>query len=487
VLEDPMVYLIGAGPGRKELLTLRAAELLKEAEVVVYDYLVSNSVLALASRNAVLYDVGKRPGRPTNQGDINDLLLGLSQRYSRVVRLKGGDPFIFGRGAEEAQFLQRHGVKFEIVPGVSSVNGASVFAGLPLTHRGVAQGYTVITGHGREGMPLSYDWEALVRSRLTIVVLMGVAHRLEIAESLCRFGMDPKTPAAVVTRATTASQQIIRCALCELPGLEVTSPSAIVIGEVASVDVSWLSSRPLFGLRVVVTRPSSEEDLVAPLEYLGAEVTHLPAIEIGEPSDSGAALRSALERVQEFEWLIFTSSNAVRKTFEELGDLRRLGGVKLGAIGSGTRDTLLSYKVGVDFVPTSYVGESFAEEFPKAQSKSGSVLLPRAKVARDVVPQGLMDKGWNVSVVEAYETKSVRYDSDQYLKDYDLVLFASPSAVDAYFQSFGERLNSLSIGAIGPITARKASALGLRVDFIGDVYNFEGLIDATVSWWRSRD
>ncbi len=482
-----VVYLVGAGPGRKELLTLRALEVLDRADVVVYDYLVSQSVLQLCQPSAVLIDVGKQPGRPTNQSDINELLVDLASKHRYIVRLKGGDPFVFGRGGEEAEALKAAEISFEVVPGVSSVNGAPLFGGISLTHRGVAQGYVVVTGHGRFGERLTYDWDALHRCGLTLVVLMGVAHRAEISEELRRVGMDPLTPTAVIYKGTTAFQRVLRTTLSELGALQVESPAVMVIGNVAELDFSWLHTRPLFGLKAVVTRAVGEDRLSRSLEELGAEVVRLPTISISNPSDQGESLHGALERIRSYEWIVFTSSTSVNRTFDALGDLRRLGGVKVAAIGSGTKDTVLAYRVGVDFVPTRYVGETFIEEFPYPKDSDNKILLPRAKVARDVVPMGLRKKGWNVEVVEAYETSHVIYDKIDLITKQNLVLFASPSAVEGFHRSFGAALGQVPIGVIGPITAEKVKELGFTPAFVSEIYDFAGLVEATKLWWvRNR-
>lgn len=478
-----LVYLVGAGPGRKELLTLRALEVLSRADVVVYDYLVSESVLQLCHPSAVLIDVGKRPGKPTNQSDINDLLVELASKHRCIVRLKGGDPFVFGRGGEEADALKAAEIGFEVVPGVSSVNGVPLFGGISLTHRGIAQGYVVVTGHGRFGEPLKYDWDALNRCGLTLVVLMGVAHRVEISEELRRVGMDPLTPVAVISKGTTASQRVIRTTLSELGMLQVESPAIIVVGSVAALDFSWLDVRPLFGLKVVVTRAYGEDRLSHSLEELGAEVVRLPMISISNPSDQGESLQRALGQIGSFSWIVFTSSTSVKRTFDALGDLRRLGGVKIAAIGSGTKETVLAHRVGVDFVPTKYVGETFVDEFPAPSRANDAILLPRAKVARDVVPLGLRNKGWKVDVVEAYETSYMVYDKSDLVAKADLVLFASPSAVEGFYHCFGKMLGRLPIGVIGPITAKKVEELGATPTFISERYNFPGLVDATRLWW----
>ncbi len=482
-----MVYLVGAGPGRKELLTLRALEVIRRADVVVYDYLVSDSVLQLCGSSALLIDVGKRPGRPTNQSDINALLVDLAAEHQHVVRLKGGDPFVFGRGGEEVEALKAAKVSFEVVPGVSSVNGASSFGGVALTHRGIAQGYIVITGHGRQGEPLTYDWDALNRCGLTLVVLMGVAHRTEVSEKLCEVGMDPLTFVAVISKGTTASQVVQRTTLLELRNLQVDSPAVIVIGNVAKIDLSWLENRPLFGLKVLVTRALGDDQLSESLEDLGAEVMRLPTISISDPSDGGDSLREAVADLEKFEWIVFTSATAVARTFEAIGDLRHLGGVKVAAIGSGTRDAVLASRVGVDFVPTKFVGETFAEEFPNPNETSKSILLPRAKIARDVIPSGLSKKGWQVKVVNAYETTYVAYEKDDLIAKQDLVLFASPSAVEGFYRSFGVMLGQLAIGVIGPVTAEKVKELGFTPAFVSRTFNFAGLVEATETWWINRD
>lgn len=480
---QPRVYLVGAGPGTKELLTLRAVDVIAQADVVVFDYLVEPSVLSLAPVGARLIDVGKRPGKPTNQGEINTLLVQLAKTDQRIVRLKGGDPFIFGRGGEEIEALQDGGVAFEVVPGVSSSSAVATYGGIPLTHRDVSQGFLVITGHSRSGCDLVYDWAALVRSRLTLVVLMGVAHRSEISSHLVGAGMDEATPVAAVSRGATYRQKVIRCTLVELGDVEIEAPAVIVIGGVASKEYEWLSNRPLFGLRVVVTRDEGPWGTLSKmLQDLGADVENLKTIEISDPSDHGVSLAAAVGDISRYDWLLFTSAAAVSRTFSALRDLRRLGDISIAAIGSGTKAAVEQYMVGVDFVPSEFVGEVFADEFPVGE---GRVLMPRAKVARDVIPLRLRDKGWTVDVVEAYETRHPSFASGITAEGgKTVVLFTSPSTVDGFIRVSAGHLDGISFGAIGPITARRASGAGIPLDFVADTHSFDGLVKALCTWFE---
>lgn len=478
------VYLVGAGPGDPELLTLRAKSLLERAEAVVYDYLVDSSILKHCSPGVHLVDVGKRPSKPVDQEDINELLGSLARRYSVVVRLKGGDPFVFGRGGEEAAALTLRGIRFEVVPGVSSAIAVPAYAGVPVTHRGVAQGFLVITGHVKDGAKLGVNWEAVCALKVTLVVLMGVAHRAEIAAGLLGAGMDPSTPCLAGTWGTTSAQVSLRMRLDELAEAAVFSPAVIVVGGVAALDFSWFESRPLSGLAVVLTRAEEVDGrFSSKLRELGAEVIAAPVIAISPPSDGGKGLREAIGNLDSYTWVVFTSANAVRALIEGLSDLRVLGRAKIAAIGTGTANAIHSYRIGVDFTPSRFVGEALVEEFP---SGTGKVLLPRARVAREVVPEGLAAKGWSVEVVEAYETtRPPALTEVEVLGRAHLVTFTSSSTVEGYLETYGKEALPQAVGVIGPITRHSAESRGIEITFEAEVHDLDGLVDATVAWWTS--
>jgi uroporphyrinogen III methyltransferase/synthase len=480
------VYLVGAGPGDPGLLTVRGAEVLARADVVVYDRLSVGTLLDLAPENAERISVGKAPGRPSPpQEDINALLVERGRTGAEVVRLKGGDPFVFARGGEEAAALLAAGVPFEVVPGVTSAVAAPAYGGVPLTHRGLSTSFTVVTGREGEhrGSP-PVDWETLARLQGTIVILMGVARRGRIAGRLMDGGMAPDTPVAAVTWGTRAEQHTVRTTLAGLGEAEIEAPAVIVVGSVAGLDLRWFEDRPLFGRRVVVTRSREQaSELSERLRRLGAETVEVPVIEVGDPADGGAALDAAARRVGEYDWAVFTSANTVERFFAALrrtaGDARRLGPVRVAAIGPGTGAALDARGVRPDLVPERFVAESLVEAFPDGP---GRVLLPRAAVARDALPDGLRAKGWDVDVVEAYRTGLGRPSAAavEAARSADAVTFTSSSTVTNYLSVMGEGKPPGMVVCIGPITARTAQDAGLPVHAVAADHSLDGLIDVLV-------
>ncbi|MGH9263704.1 MAG: uroporphyrinogen-III C-methyltransferase, partial [Acidimicrobiales bacterium] len=370
------VYLVGAGPGDPGLLTRRGAELLARADVVVHDRLSEIALLDLAPATAERIDVGKSPGSPVAQEEINALLVERGRAGQEVVRLKGGDPFVFGRGGEEAVALAEAGVPFEVVPGISAAVAVPAYAGIPVTHRGLSTSFTVVTGHSRHAVDNDVDWDALARAADTIVVLMGVAHRSEIAARLQAGGLPGDTPVAAVRWGTRPGQRTVRTTLRDLPDVTLEPPVTIVIGRVAGLDLRWfegpsgplsgVTGRPLSGRRVVVTRARAQaSSLVEKLTALGAEAVELPTIEIGDPSDGGQALRAAAARLSTYDWVVFTSTNAVDRLFACLHDARDFGAARVAAVGPGTAAALVARGVAADLQPPSAVAESLVDAFPE--------------------------------------------------------------------------------------------------------------------------
>lgn len=476
--EAGTVYLVGAGPGDLGLLTLRGKELLETADVVVYDYLSNDSLLRFCGKDAELIDVGKRPGRPVPQSEINEVLIQSAKSAAVVVRLKGGDPFVFGRGGEEALALREAGISFEIVPGVSSAVAVPAYAGVPVTHRGLATSFTVVTGHRHGEATDQVDWASLARLGGTIVVLMGVAHRGEIAQKLMDGGLPGNTPVAAIRWGTTGGQTSLRTTLERLEKTPVFSPSTIVIGAVAGLNLRWFERKPLLGRRVVVTRTKAQASVLSNrLVELGATVLEVPTIEIQEPSDNYLALRSAVAEIANYEWIIFTSPNAVPVFFAHLRDARDLAGVKVAAIGPGTAKEISKFNVVADFVPSEYVGETLVREFPFGQ---GRILLPRAKVARDVIPLELVKKGWKVDIVEVYKTGQPEMDSAlaTEISACDAITFTSSSTVSNFMDVFGVDSLPANIIAIGPVTQVTLSNFGVYNVKVASNHDIEGLIQA---------
>ena len=486
------VHLVGAGPGDPGLLTVRALELLRLADVVIYDRLSQESLLDLAPA-AERIDVGKAPGHVRmTQSEINDLLIERGRRGETVVRLKGGDPFVFARGGEEAAALAGAGVPFEVVPGITSAIAVPAYAGIPVTLRHSSTSVTIVTGHeepGTEGAEGTVDWEAVARVGGTIVVLMGVARIARIAAELMAAGRSPDTPVAAVQWGTRPEQRTVRATLSTIADEPLGTPSTIVIGDVAASDLAWFENRPLFGLRVVVTRAREQAgELVTRLQAQGAATVEVPAIEIRDPADGGAALAAAVGRLGAYDWVVLTSSNGARRLLDAVRDrgldARAFAGARLAAIGPGTAEALAGANLAVDLVPPRFVAESLLDALPAPSATGGRLLLVRAAVARDVLPEGLRSKGWDVDVVEAYRTEQAPLAEEQAaaVAAADVVTFTSSSTVVNLLAAMAGGSIPPVVAAIGPITAATAREHGLAVDVEAEVHTIDGLVDALVAW-----
>ncbi|HEX4979199.1 MAG TPA: uroporphyrinogen-III C-methyltransferase [Acidimicrobiales bacterium] len=468
------VYLVGAGPGDPGLLTVRGAELLARAEVVVYDRLSIGPVLDRAPPRATRIAVGKSPRGPsTPQEEINRILVEEGRRHATVVRLKGGDPFVFARGGEEALALAAAGVPFEVVPGVTSAIAAPAYAGVPVTHRGLSTSFTVVTGHEDPWAATETDWEAVARVGGTIVILMGVATRAEIARRLVEAGRSPDTPVTAVSWGTRPEQRTTRTTLGALGAAPVGPTSTIVIGPVAALDLRWFEERPLFGCRVVVPRPRAQAgELSTRLRDLGATVDEVPliTIEAGDPLPDPRA----------FDWVVLTSPNAVEALFASLRDARGLGSARVAAVGPGTAAALRARGVEADLVPARSNAEGLVEGFPPGP---GSVLLPQSAIARPALADGLRDKGWRVTVAAAYRTLPVAVADGRLegLLAADVIALTSSSTAQQLVAAIGDpsRLRARVV-AIGPATATTARAAGLDVAAVAERHDLDGLLDAIV-------
>jgi len=480
------VWLVGAGPGDPGLLTLRGAEVLRAAEVVVHDRLANPALLDLAPPDALRISVGKAPGNvEMDQDGINAVLVEHGASGKRVVRLKGGDPFVFGRGGEEAEALMAAGVAFEVVPGITSAIAAAAYGGIPVTHRGLSTHVTIVTGHedpakGRTDV----DWEALARAGGTLVILMGASRLGDIADRLIAGGRAPATPVAAVRNGTRADQRTVRATLATIADAGVRAPSAIVVGAVAALDLAWFENRPLFGRRIVVTRAREQaSELRLQLEALGAEVLELPAIRV-EPVDF------VLPALGGYSWLVFTSANGVRAFFERgldaAGlDARALGGLRLAAIGPGTAAALEARGLRPDLVPDRFVAESLLEGFPAPATPGERVLLARAEQARDVLPEGLGERGYVVDVLPVYRTVPAEPDPSVVEQiragKVDALTFTSSSTVTNFVDAIGELTGPQPlVVSIGPVTSATARERGLRVDAEADPHTIEGLVEAAL-------
>jgi len=483
------VFLVGAGPGDPGLLTRRGAELLGAADVVVYDRLASVRLLDLAPASAERLDVGKAPGGAAmSQDAINGLLVEHGRAGRAVVRLKGGDPFVFGRGGEEAEALLAAGVPFEVVPGVTSAIAAPAYAGIPVTHRGISTHVTIVTGHedptkATAAGTTGTDWEALARAGGTIVVLMGAGNLADIAARLITGGLPPGTPVAAVRWGTRPEQQTVRTTLAGAGTAAIEAPSAIVIGPVAALDLGWFERRPLFGRRVVITRAREQaSELRSRLETLGADVVELPAIAI-EP------IRFALPDFAGLSWLVFTSPNGVEAFFRALDDAghdaRVLATTRVAVIGPGTARALAAHALRADLIPDRFVAEALVEAFPPPATASARLVIARAETARDVLPEGLAGAGYDVTVLPVYRTivATPRAEDLASLRDgkVDAITFTSSSTVTNFCETVGGLPDPLpTVISIGPITSATARERGLPVDVEADPHDLEGLVAAIV-------
>jgi uroporphyrinogen III methyltransferase/synthase len=500
-----IVYLVGAGPGDPGLLTIRGRELLRSCDAVVYDALVNEDILTmeLGDRDIERHFVGKRGGSEVSarQGDIDVLLVRLAREGKRVVRLKGGDPFVFGRGGEEVLALARAGIDFAIVPGVSAGIAAPAYAGIPVTHRGLATAVTFATGHeDPEKGTAASDWGALVRSGTTLVLYMGVRTLPEVVRGLLDGGCAADTPTAIIERATLPTQRVVVASLATIVDrarqANIVAPAITIIGDVVRLreEIGWLERRPLSGKRIVVTRARAQASaLSARLRELGAEVIEMPAIRI-EPLDL-APLHRALDRLNDYEWLVLTSQNAVDifwRAMRERGfDARSLGHTRIAAIGRSTAEALLHHGLAADVVPPQFVTESLLQTLSERGDLAGKcVLLPRAADARDVLPEGLRALGARVDEIAIY--KSVMdgdgaADVAARLREgrIDVITLTSSSTAQFFVDAVGaEAARMATVASIGPITSGTARTLGLRVGVEAREATIAGLVDAVVRFCR---
>ncbi|MET1000809.1 MAG: uroporphyrinogen-III C-methyltransferase [Acidimicrobiia bacterium] len=480
------VALVGAGPGDPGLLTRRGEELLRAADVVVYDRLASPDLLALAPAAAQRVDVGKAPGRAAmTQEQINEVLVARGLAGQAVVRLKGGDPFVFGRGGEEAEACIAAGVPFEVVPGVTSAIAAAAYAGIPVTHRGVSTSVTIVTGHEDPAKGTTdTDWSALARAGGTLVILMGAGNLPQIVDELVAGGRVPETPVAAVRWGTRPEQRTIRATLATIGTAGVEAPSAIVVGDVAALDFAWFERRPLFGRRIVVTRAREQaSELRTRLEGLGADVIELPAIAI-EP------LSFTVPDLEQYEWIVFTAVNGVDAFFDRglspAGrDARALASTRVAAIGPGTADALARRGIRADLVPERFVAESLLAAFPPPDHDA-RVLVARAETARDVLPDGLTERGYTVDVLPVYRTVTAAPAPDALARvragDFDAVTFTSSSTVTNFCDVVGPLVESPAVVSIGPVTSTTAIERGLPVTIEADPHTIDGVVTALLKW-----
>ncbi len=500
------VYLVGAGPGDPGLITVRGLQCLEAADVVVYDRLVDHRLLERAPSGAELVFVGKGPGqRVMEQKEINQLLVERAREGKMVVRLKGGDPFVFGRGGEEAQELAQSNVPFEVVPGVTSAIAAPAYAGIPLTHRKIASSFTVVSGSEDPAKEdSSVQWDALAKSGGTLVVLMGWESLGSIVESLYKAGMAPSTPVALVRWGTEPNQHTVVGTLEDVVqrGKEagLSPPVVAIIGQVVELrkELGWFDSKPLFGKRVLVTRSRAQASILSNmLANEGAEPLEVPTIEIA-PLEDTSRLDEAIQRLATYSWIIFTSVNGVEAFFERLLtlglDTRAFSDVKVGAIGPATARALAQQGMCADFIPDQYVSEAVVQGIEGLRLEGARVLLPCADIGREELAEGLARLGARVDQVVAYHTFVPWKSKDRALEllsngKIDVATFTSSSTVKnlvSLLDGNKALLEGIVVGCIGPITAATARELGLRVDFVADRYTVDGLVEALKKYFTDK-
>lgn len=492
------VYLVGAGPGDPELLTIKGKYYLENADVVVYDRLVNPSMLRGLKEDVKLIYVGKSPKVHTKtQDEINEILYREAKEGNLVVRLKGGDPYVFGRGGEEGEYLYDRGIEFEEVPGITSAIGGLAYAGIPITHRGIATSFHVITGHTKD-QDDKLNWNALANVDGTLVFLMGVSNLENIANSLIANGKNPETPTAIINWAATSKQKTLTGKLSDIYEISkrenIKPPSLIVVGEVVALreKLNFFEKKPLFGKNIVITREArSAITTIKRLEQLGANVISFPTIKIAEIKPN-IKLDKSIENIKLYSHIVFTSVNGVKVFFNryfELGrDIRDMAGIRIAAVGSKTQNAIEKYGIKVDMVPDEFVGEELIESLLPELKQSDNVLIPRAKIARDILVNELQ-KISSVDEIAIYDTLKTENSKDEILEiireldDYHL-LFTSSSTFTNFKEILEENADEVfkngKIISIGPITTDTIVKAGYSVDNEAVTYTIDGIIETIV-------
>lgn len=506
------VYLVGAGPGDPGLITVRGKYLLERAEVLVYDYLASRKLLRHVPSDVQLVYAGKRGGvkHIHTQDEINQMLVDFARSGKTVVRLKGGDPFIFGRGGEELEVLAAENIPFEVVPGVTSATAAATYAGIPITHRDYTASVAFLTGHEDPTKSKSnIDWSKIATGAGTIVVYMGIKNLPIIVTNLIENGRSPDTPVAVVRWASTPEQRSVEGTLETIAGIveqeDIRPPALIVIGEVVKLrgTIDWFEKRPLFGKRIIVTRTREQaSELVARLEESGASCYECSTINI-EPVESYEVFDDELERIEEYHWILFTSLNGVKYFFKRLYaksmDARDLKGPDIGVVGKSTADLLLSYGVNADLIPPTFTGEGLAESLLDQGVEGRNILIPRARVGREILPETLRGGGAQVMVTPVYQNVPPQGRKDELRaelesKEVDMVTFTSSSTVRNFLTMVDAKdedelislMEGVKIAAIGPITAKTVTDSGLQVDIQPENYTIAEMVRSIIGYFEKR-
>ncbi|MFC1839305.1 uroporphyrinogen-III C-methyltransferase [Thermodesulfobacteriota bacterium] len=501
------VYLVGAGPGDPGLLTVKGKNCIENADVIVYDYLANRAFLDYAKKDTELIYVGKKAGAHTmNQEEINQLICEKAAGGLSVTRLKGGDPFIFGRGGEEAQELLKAGIPFEIVPGITSAIAVPAYAGIPLTHRDHTATVVFITGHEDPSKKKSnIAWDKLATGAGTIVFLMGIGNIESICNELIKNGRSPNTPVAVIHKGTGPEQVTLEGKLRTIPQIvensNIKPPGIIVVGDVVELrnELNWFENKPLFGRKIIVTRAREQaSSFLKVLTDQGAHCIEFPTIEI-IPPESWDPLDNAIEELDNYNWLLFTSVNGVKHFFERLyeqgKDIRCLNNIKVGAIGPKTADEVRLNGIIPDLVPGEYRAEAIVEAFESMNADSLKMLLPRASKAREILPDELRKMGADIKVVDAYRTVMPDFKTDDVKAmlesgEIDMVTFTSSSTVSNFMNMFKADkdkakswLSNVDIASIGPITSDTVRKLGLNVTVEAREYTISRLTEAILEYY----
>ncbi|SDE95016.1 uroporphyrinogen-III C-methyltransferase [Sporomusa acidovorans] len=503
-MKQGIVYLVGAGPGDYGLISLKAIECIREADTIVYDRLADDRLLDHARPDVELVYVGKAASAHTmRQEDINQLLVDKALANKVVVRLKGGDPFVFGRGGEEALKLLEHGIPFEVVPGITSAIAVPAYAGIPVTHRGIATSFAVITGHEDPAKAEStIQWDKLATAVDTLVFLMGVENLSHITGKLLENGRPGDTPAAVIRWGTKPEQEVLvtTVARAAQAARGLKPPAIFIVGQVVALrkQLAWFDNRLLFGKKVLVTRAREQASVLTDgLARLGADCIEAPAIKIVPPA-SYEELDKAITRLDDYQWLIFTSVNGVEHFFSRMRaaglDTRAIA-AKVAAIGSPTAARLKNYGIVADIIPAEFRAEGVAEALEPHLQPGMKVLIPRALVARDVLPEKLAALGADVKVVPAYRTVAADTNGRELAEKLaqgtiELVTFTSSSTVTNLLQLLGENgarlIAKAKVACIGPITAETCLAHGIQPDVIAEEYTIKGLIEAITALYKGE-
>jgi len=499
------VYLIGAGPGDPGLITVKGLECVKKADVIIYDYLANERLLDQRRPDAELVYVGKQGGKHTlPQEEINKLIVQKATEGKIVARLKGGDPFIFGRGGEEAEDLVDSGIPFEVVPGVTAATAVPTYAGIPLTHRDHTASVAFVTGHEDPTKPESkVHWDKISTGIGTLVFFMGMKNLKNIVENLVAHGRNAETPVALIQWGTRTDQRVVTGTLKDIvrkvDDAKLGPPAIIIVGEVVKLrqKLNWYESKPLFGKRVVVTRSRDQASVFAEMLIdRGATTIEFPTIDVVPPA-SWAELDSAIRGIETFDWIIFTSANAVKFFMERLRslgkDLRILKGVNICTVGPKTAESLESYGLRADLIPSEFKAEGVLAALGGTKVKGKKILVPRAKKARELIPDKLREQGAEVTVATAYENVRPASDVERVRKMFEghkisAVTFTSSSTVHNFVEILGQKeyikmIEGVKVACIGPVTAKTAEEYGMKIDIMPKDYTIPALVDAMVEFY----